>query len=159
MRKPCWGSHHICPPELCLSVGKGSQLFFAQTPGQAFLGHMGLPLWRRPHGSIACEDQISCEILLQRLAQAKLALQRGFQPGMPAAGAQLGVGSGIMSREGGKDSGQVWEQRRQLEKLLQGMRKARGGGLGEPGLPWDECRVELVYVFVPTSTFILNCPR
>ena len=40
-----------------------------------------------------------------------------------------------MSREEGEDLGQVWEQRRQPERHLQGMRKARGGGTGEPGLP------------------------
>lgn len=54
---------------------------------------------------------------------------------MAAAGPQLGVGSGITSREEGKDWGQVWEQRRQPERLLWGMRKVKEGGTGEPGLP------------------------
>lgn len=69
------------------------------------------------------------------------------------------MGSGITSREEGEDSGQVWEKRRQPEKLLQGIRKARGGGTGEPGLPSDECRVELEYIFIPKTISILNSPR
>lgn len=47
----------------------------------------------------------------------------------------LGVGSGETSRKEDEDSGQMWEQRRQLESALQGMRKMRGGGTGDPGLP------------------------
>lgn len=47
----------------------------------------------------------------------------------------LGVGSGETSRKEGEDSGQMWEQRRQLERALRGMRKVRGGGTGDPGLP------------------------
>lgn len=60
----------------------------------------------------------------------------------------LAVGSGITSMEEGEDWGQVWEQRRQPQRILQGVRQGRGGGTGEPALPRDKCRVELVYILI-----------
>lgn len=60
----------------------------------------------------------------------------------------LAVGSGITSMEEGEDWGQVWEQRRQPQRILQGVRQGRRGGTGEPALPCDKCRVELVYILI-----------
>lgn len=117
MRKSCWRSHHMLLPEPCLSTGKSSQLFFAQTPGQAFLRNTGLPLQRWPHGTTACEDQISHEILLQRSAQAKLALQRDFQPGMSAARPQLLPHGCVRGREDIRAGCGIW-------------RNVKGGGWG-----------------------------
>lgn len=65
-----WESLHF--PELSLSVGKTSQIFFTQISGGCSSVRQESPFQRWPQGTNACQEQISPEILLQHPSQAKI---------------------------------------------------------------------------------------